>query len=128
MYLLFNDLEHTGMGGTMSKLSEDWSRMNDFEKERYVLQSKQQYFADKPELFKRGDAYVEEVENLRKLIARGKEAAGAGKEAEISETDEEVKEGEESKMLDWKKEVEKLQYKPSELEKRIQNEGNEIIK
>ena len=40
------------------------------------------YFADKPELFKRGDAYQEEVENIRKLIARGKEAAGAGKEAE----------------------------------------------
>ena len=84
----FNDLEHTGMGGTMTKLSEEWSRMNDFEKERYVLQSKQLYFADKPELFKRGDAYAEEVENLRKLIARGKEAAGAGKEAEISEKDE----------------------------------------
>ena len=124
----FNDLEHTGMGDTMTKLSEDWSRMTDSEKERYRLQSKQQYFAYKPWLFKRGDAYAEEVENLRKLIARGKEAAGAGKEVEISGKDEEVMEGEESKMLDWKKEVVKLRQKPSELEKRNQNEGNEIIK
>ena len=99
--------------------------MNEFEKERYVLQSKQQYFADKPELFKRGDAYAEEVENLRNLIARGKQAPG--KKAEIQEKDEEVKEGEESKMLDWKKEVEKLLQKPNEIEKRIQNEGSEKI-
>jgi hypothetical protein len=33
----FNDLEHTGMGDTMTKLSEDWSRMTDSEKERYRL-------------------------------------------------------------------------------------------
>lgn len=101
--------------------------MTDSEKERYRLQSMSQYFANKPELFERGNAYSEEVENLRKLIARGKQVVGAVKETESAGKDEEVKEGEEIIMLDWKKEAQKLRQILNDQDKSIQKGTNELI-